>query len=228
MLSWRRLCAPRHRCRLRGVLTLAWLSATVLLGPELAVAGIYATPSLRWSSFGLRPIADEPTPNYYGFGGSAALGYSFAQVFDLGGFYTYVPARLKSASLMGHDAILTAYGADVALRLADSVYIGLRGGRAQYQLRSQKLPEEIPGTWTGPAGSVAIGAVSRLGKQSFFQTSLELLHTVIEATEATTPDSGKRRLDAFAISLAYVYNAHQKFRFEDTIYRDFLNGLSFF
>jgi hypothetical protein len=189
-----------------------------------ARAGVYLSPSLRWSSFALRPAADEATPNYYGVGASAAGGYSVAQVFDLGGFYTYVPARLKSASLAGKDATLDSYGADVAFRIADSVYLDFRGGAARYHLIHQTRPEELPGRWHGPAGAVALGAVARLGKQSFFQTSLELLHTVLENQDVP----GKRRLDAFALSFAYVYNAEHKFRFEDTIYRDFLDGLSFF
>ncbi len=216
------------RLRPRALPPLAVLALAAALAPTRAAAGIYASPSVRWSSFALRPVEGEPTPNYYGFGASVALGYSVAQILDVGAFYTQVPGRLESAALMGHDASLADYGADVALRLGDSVVLDFRGGRAHYVLRRQKRPEELPGKWTGPAGAVAIGAVSRMGKQSFFQTSLEVLHTVLENDDGGSAPMGKRRLDAFALSFAYVYSAHQTFRFEDTIFRDFLDGMTFF
>lgn len=195
------------------------------LAPAVAEAGVYAAPAIRWSSFAFRPEADEPTPNYYAYGASAALGYSVGQILDLGAFYTYIPARLGSPALKPPSATLDAYGGELGLRIADSVYIGFRGGQARYSLMKQTRPEEVPGKAKGSAGSVAIGAVMRTAKQSFFQTSLEVLHTVLEPVDS---EKGKRRIDAFSLSVAWVYNAHKSFRFEDTVFRDFLNTLSFF
>jgi hypothetical protein len=201
-----------------------------LLGATPAVGGVYVSPSVRWASFSARPEAEEKTPNYYGYGAGLQLGYSFGQVFDFGGFGTYLPARIGSAAMDGADAKLSLYGGELAVRIADSVYFALRGGASMYELVTQKRDDELTGRWRGPAFGVALGAVKRLSKQSFVQTSFELMHTIVERAkkdDADGADAGKRRLDSFGISLAYLFNNQSSYRVDNAIFQNFLDALTF-
>jgi hypothetical protein len=203
------------------------LAAVAAWRAPSAEAGVYVSPSLRWASFSARPQAEEKTPNYYGYGAGLQLGYSFGQVFDVGGFGTYLPARIGSAAPDGADAKLSLFGGELGFRIADSVYFALRGGASFYELLEQRRDDELTGAWRGPAFGFALGAVRRLSKQSFVQTSFELMHTIVERGASDEADAGKRRLDSFGVSLAYLFNAQSSYRVQSAIFQNFIDALTF-
>lgn len=207
----------------------AWLMVLILLGaPTAAEAGWYVTPSIKWGTFAARPEGEEPTPNYYGYGGSFSFGFSAKQVFDLGAYGQYLPGTRKEANPSDVDATLVSYGGELAFRIAESVYLGFRGGASDYHLLSPdpERTDELQGKWDGASGGMAIGAVSRAGKNSFFQTSVEFMqHVVAKSDDA---DSGKRRFDSFALSVQYVFNSEKSYLIENTIFKDFLDSMAFF
>lgn len=204
--------------------------------PHSAYAGVYAAPALKWSAFSARSEHGESTPNYYGYGIGLGAGYSIEQVVDVGAYGVYLPGQLDAARPGADDATLSSYGGELALRLDDSVYVGLRGGIARYDLRHPSRPEELRGKWHGPAGGFSLGAVQRLGPQSFFQTSLDVMHTVVDNDRTDVPtdgvraseSSGKRRLDAFSLSIAYVYAGASVHHAQNGLMQSFLDTLSFF
>lgn len=226
---------PRRASRIRTKTAALVAFAFASVSCPSAHAGWYASPSLAWASLASRPLASEATPNYYGYKVATSFGYSLSQVLDLGAFYSYLPAQLNAAKLGGRDILLTSYGGEMALRLGESVYIGLRGGLASYELRTRKHLDEVGGQWTGPAGGIALGAVKKLTKQSFIQTSLELMHTITQRRKNDDQDEAltgeeprRRRFDSLAISVAYVFNQHDSNRPDFAIIRDFIDTLSFF
>jgi hypothetical protein len=203
------------------------LVAAMLHAP-LAWAGWYVQPAVRWVSLTHRPEANEPTPNYYGYGTLLSGGYSAKQVFDLGIFGAYTPANYKNATFPSGNAELTNYGGEVALRLGESVYIGLRGGQGTYHLLSTATPDELPGKWSGPAGELAIGGVMKLTKNSFCQVSLDFMHGVFKQTEPGAAEiEGRRRFDGVAVTFSYVYNHYKSYLIDNTIFGNFLDSLMF-
>lgn len=211
------------------------LVLAVLLPASIAEAGFLLSPSIRWGSFSAQAEDGEPTPNYFGYGGGLDVGYSFGQVFDIVGHYSFLPARLKSAKAGAQDASLTTYGGGLGLRIAESVYFGLRAGTTTYELHKALGTDELSGLWSGPSGGFSLGAVARVGKQSFIQTCFEVMHTVMQRDKAPlledgteVPDPGRRRFDAFGLSLAYVFNGAHSYKIENTIFNDFLDTLIFF
>ncbi len=207
----------------------AWLIVFAFLGcPAVAEAGWYVSPAMKWGSFAARPEGSEPTPNYYGYGGSFAFGYSAKQVFDLGAYGQYLPGSLREANPSEVDATLISYGGEIAFRIAESVYLGFRGGSSTYHLLDSdpERADELKGKWSGPSGGMAIGAVSKTAKNSFFQTSLEFMQHVV----ANSDDSslGKRRFDSFALSVQYVFNSEKSYLIENSILGNFLDSMVFF
>lgn len=208
------------------------LTALVLLGcAPAAEAGWYVTPGIKWATYAARPEGNEPTPNYYGYGGMLALGYSAKQVFDLGAYGQYVPGTREHADLGKTHALLVSYGGELAFRIAESVYIGARGGSSSYRLLDADplRTDELAGTWEGPSGGLVIGAVSKVTKQSFFQTTLEFMQHVVESQEqGEARQLGKRRFDSFALCVQYVFNSEKSYLIENTIFKDFLDSMVFF
>ncbi len=207
----------------------AWLIVLAFLCcPAVAEAGWYIAPSLKWGTFAARPEGAEPTPNYYGYGGAFALGYSAKQVFDLGAYGQYLPGTRKEANPSQIDATLNSYGGELAFRIAESVYLGFHGGMSSYHLlrADPERTDELKGKWSGPSGGMAIGAVSKTGKNSFFQTSVEFMQHVV----ANSDDSslGKRRFDSFALSVQYMFNSEKSYLVENSILGNFLDSMAFF
>ncbi len=200
----------------------------VLCCPTAAEAGWYVTPSLKWGTFAARPEGEEPTPNYYGYGGSFSFGYSARQVFDLGAYGQYLPGSRKEANPSDVDASLISYGGELAFRIAESIYLGFRGGPSNYQLLNPdpERSDELAGKWSGASGGMAIGAVSRVTKTSFFQTSVEFMQHVVANSD--DPALGKRRFDSFALSVQYVFNSEKSYLIDNTIFKDFLDSMAFF
>lgn len=196
-----------------------------------ALAGPYAYPAVGWAVLAPRPQAEEATPNYYGYGAALSLGYSVKQVLDLGAYASYLPASRKDARIGAEQASILTYGGELAVRIADSVYVSLRGGTATYRLivPDPALTTELVGAWGGPAFGIAVGAVTRLGRQSMLQTTIELMHTIVEPEDAVRSGaSGKRRLDSFGLSFGLMLSSDQRSSVEDTIFKDFLDTLIFF
>ena len=86
--------------------------------------------------------------------------------------------------------------------------------------------DELKGKWSGPSGGMAIGAVSKTGKNSFFQTSVEFMQHVVANSD--DPSLGKRRFDSFALSVQYVFNSEKSYLIENSILGTFLDSMAFF
>jgi hypothetical protein len=205
--------------------------ALTLLGLAFAgtaEAGWYVTPAVKWSSFAARPEGNEPTPNYYGYGGALSFGYSAKQVFDLGAYGQYLPGTRREADPSDVQASLVSYGGELGLRIAESVYLGFRGGASTYHMMKPDptRADELTGTWSGSSGGMALGAVSKVSKNSFFQTSVEFMQHVV--ANAKDSDLGKRRFDSFALSVQYVFNSEKSYLIENTMFKNFLDSMAFF
>ncbi len=208
-----------------------FLTGLALASASETVAGPYAYPAFGWAVLAPRPTLEEATPNYYGYGAALSLGYSMKQVIDLGAYANYLPASRKDARIGAEQASFLTYGGEVALRVADSVYVSLRGGTATYRLIAPDpaLTTELVGAWGGPFGGIGIGAVSRLGRQTMLQTTIELMHTIVEPEDSVRSGaSGTRRLDSFGLSFGLMLSSDQRSSVEDTIFKDFLDTLNFF
>lgn len=191
-----------------------------------ASAGWLVAGGPRWATFATRPEKAEPTPNYFGYGAGLSLGYSFKQVMDFGAFGYYVPGQLGQAEVFKESAVFYAYGGELAFRIAETVYLGFRGGTAEYQLYGRELDEELGGEWVGPAGGFSIGALHKLKTMHYLQTSFDVMHAVVENTD--TEELGKRRIDSFSVSLTYVYNGKGSSRIENSVFGQFMNSFIFF
>ena len=218
----------RKRGRIQAFAAVFLISA---LASDPAAAAWFLSPSVGWESVAARPIEDVPTVTYYGLYGSLSTGFDISQIVDFGLYGRYLPASLGRTKLGVTDARVSSYGLELSVRLADSVHLGVSGGLSSDDFLKSAAAGEAPGAdlvgrYRGRTGGVSIGAVTRQGKQSFFQTSLEVLHTV----EGKIGDASaeKRRFDAFALSLAYVFSPLKSDLLENTIFNNFLDTLNFF
>ena len=93
-----------------------------LLPNQLALAGALVSPGVHWKSFSFRPLEQEPTPNYFGYGGSLRLGYSWAQVLDMALFGSYTPSQLNGADdPMAASAVHRFAGVALGVRIKQSI-----------------------------------------------------------------------------------------------------------
>lgn len=182
----------------------------VLLFSGEAWAGWLISPSLSWQSFSFRPEETEPTPNYYSYAPGLSLGYSIAQVIDLAMWGQYAPSQQKNAAFFADDAVLYGYGGELGFRIAESVFIGLRGGPVSYQLFNQTKDYEVGGRWSGTMGGASLGAIFEVSKIHFWQLSLDMAHAVVtnEKADSDANKDTERRIDVFSVTLSYVFNGN--------------------
>lgn len=217
-------------------------------------AGSYATLGLRSAQFASKPLIDEPTPNYYAYGPKLSLGYSVRQVLDLGLFVTALPGSRHQASIPAHDARLVSGGAEMALRIAQSVYVALYGGRSEYRMidgaSGAQRGLEIRGRHLGQVAGLSLGALVPLSKESFFQVSLDfeehhlklgrsyllegdgLGSTELPSQQLSESQSGpdkdpRRVLECFGVSISYAFNSYQSTVIDNSFFSDFLDSVSF-
>jgi hypothetical protein len=135
------------------------------------------------------------------------------------------------------DVSLITYGGGTAFRFASAVYLGFKFGHTIYSPQTVSNENEIGQRYEGSGGGVAIGAISPLSKQTFLQTTFELMHHVLTFSDQSVAgssgigsSSGKltRRFDSVGIALAYVYNASSKDKVDNKVFKGFLDSITFF
>lgn len=181
-----------------------------------AVAGILLAPNLSWSSYAFRPLDEEDTPNYYGYGFGGVAGYSIMQVFDIAAFYQYTPGNLGSADPSDSNSDLSMYGGQLGLRLYRTIYFNLHGGLADYRLPRRAKPEEVEGSYNGLGFGFALGGLIEMNENWSWQIAMNA--TTITATnidDATVPE---RTIDLFYVSVSLVYNSDDTLGFVDALF----------
>ena len=167
---------------MRAKIFLALLS---LLFAEIANAGILFSASAHWGVFAFRPLSEQnSSPNYYGLGPGIVAGYSLFQVFDAAAYVDYIPGQRGAPNIRNENASLIQYGMQLAVRLEDKVYLGLKAGNGLYHLVDKNfIADEVPGKWQGPSGGLMIGAIHKEDKRNYWQLTLEFMHLVVGKTE---------------------------------------------
>lgn len=193
------------------------------------LAGPYLTAGVRSGQFAAKPLTDEPTPNYYGFGLKLSGGYSLRQVFDMGLYASGLPARRGSPGISNPDALLAHGGLELALRLGKSVILAAYGGQSQYRLQhpSEQLPVgvEVTAPLKGYGGGVSVGAIVPFSKEQFLQATLdfEQHQYLLAQPEGNT----KRVFESFGLTLAMTFNSYKSYLIDNTIFKDFLDSMNF-
>jgi len=171
-----------------------------------AAAGFLWQMGGTWESLSLRPVAEEPTPNYYGYGVQMVYGYSFWGVWDLGLTMAYAPLQQESAGLGQEDLQWISYGGVMGLRFGQAVYIGLKGLVQQYDLIRQKSDDEVDGSWRGNGAQLSLGGFWPMGtrKGHLLQVNLDLGMATLNRQDAA---DRKRVVDTFGVSFHYVFSS---------------------
>lgn len=179
-------------------------------GSSAALGGVLLTTSLSWSVFSVRPLEEtHKSPNYYGLGAGLVIGYSLFQKFDLGAYTDYTPGVRAQVSPGKEELSLVRYGALLATRIEEKIYLGLKGGLGVYHLMTKKNDDyELPGMWQGPGGTLMIGAIHKADKENFWQLTFEITHMVLDKIQLEKGEvrEGKRRLDEFRLTASYSFN----------------------
>ena len=193
---------------------------------EPALCGLMTSAGLKWQIASFRPEAEEPTPNYYGYGLLFNLGYSAGKVFDFAIYGSYVPVQLKTANVTTDQAVYYEGGAELGFRIVQAVYLGFKYGLFHFDLKEQKLATEVPGTWSGPGGSVILAGFWDLKRDSYLQFGVEAGSAVVARKDEDA--AGKRIIDTYGVTMTYLFNATDTFDFIGGNHiSDFLNSLSF-
>ncbi|MCB9229494.1 MAG: hypothetical protein H6618_07780 [Deltaproteobacteria bacterium] len=175
-----------------------------------ASSGVLIAPSLSWSVFSVRPLEEaDNSQNFYGISPGLTLGYSFWQFIDIAGYTVYTPGVAGTVQPGTEDASLIHYGAALALRINEKIYLGVRGGEGLYRLlRQRHTSSALPGIWRGPCGTAIIGAIHKVDKENYWQISFELTHMVADRIKLKADESatGMRRIDEFRLTVSYAFN----------------------
>ena len=191
---------------------------------EPVFAGFVTSAGLKWQVASLRPELEEATPNYYGYGLLLNLGYSAGKVVDFAIYGSYVPVQLKTANVTADQAVYYEGGAELGFRMAKAVYLGFKYGLFNFKLKEQKLETEVPGTWSGPGGSLVLAGFWDLKKDSYLQFGVEAGSAVVARKDEDA--AGKRIIDTYGVTMTYLFNATDTFDFIGGNHiSDFLNSL---
>jgi hypothetical protein len=203
------IAASLCRCTLSLSLSLTATLASVFFVESKSEAGMLVTAGMQWANFVFEPKAQEETPNYYGYGARTSAGYSLDQVLDVAIYGEYSPGRLNSASSSGSTALVTDYGAEIGVRILQTMYLGARGGQWNYQLTRRTADEEIGGSWTGVGGAASFGMLVPVNKEVQWQASLDFGQALIKKKnyEADDVEKKARVISRASVTVSFVYNS---------------------
>jgi hypothetical protein len=206
------------------VLRLKVFVIVALLGfCETVFAGLLVAPHASWSSYAFRPLDEEPTPNYYGYGGGLQVGYSAIQMVDFAAFVDYTPGNIDAADPFDSNSELVQYGGAFGLRIYKALYIGFHGGIADYRLPVRARPEEVGGEWSGSAFGFKLGGLIPMTSTLSWQIALGMTTaTVAHTNDSTLPE---RKIDHFSLSFTFVYNSEDSLGFVDAIFSNSIKSL---
>jgi hypothetical protein len=182
-------------------------------------AGTLFSPQVNYTSMSFRPLNAEDTPNYLAYGLGISGGYSAAQVLDLAVQGFYYPSKAGSPKPFEEDVSLYSVGGEIALRVAKTFYIGIRGGNYTYHFLRGNHDDQVLGRWIGPGGGIAVGGIvpQRNKGDRSIQLSLEMETSVLNRVDHDKPaDSPTRKLDLIKFCISYVYNGINKLPMFDT------------
>lgn len=191
-----------------------------------AEAGWMLSSSLEYQTFAFRPRVVEATPNYHGYGLELGGGYSLGRLIDAQLYGRYTPSRLESARFNADEVAFYSYGGTLGLRLAETVYLGVGGGPHVYKLKRQVRTDEVPGEWQGTGAFVALGAFAKIDRQTFTQLAVRFGTASLQRSDQS--DANKRKVDTFAVSVTYLWNAEDHFKLSNSTISDFVDSLNFF
>lgn len=203
---------------------IAWVSFAVAMSfcSFEARAGLYAGVGASWNNFVFEPVAEEDTPNYFGYGGRASVGYSAANILDLGIYGHYTPGRLGTPAPSPEDARLWHGGGELGLRLGNAVYLGARGGPALYRLNSQTKDEEVPGQWTGTMFQGSAGLIVPVNRYFQCQTTLDIGQASLRPSST---DGADRTLTEISVTISFVYNYYQSTARETALFKNWIRNV---
>ena len=199
------------------------LLTSIFASSGSAWAGILFAPNIAWSSYAFRPLDEEDTPNYYGYGFGGTLGYSIGQVFDVATFYQYTPGNLGSANPNDSNSDLSMYGGLLGLRLYRTIYFNLHAGIADYRLPRRAKAEEVEGSYNGLGYGFALGGLVEMNENWSWQIALQA--TTINAIDIDDSSVPERTIDLFAVSIGLVYNSDDTLGFVDALFSRSINKL---
>jgi hypothetical protein len=190
-------------------------------------AGMLFSLGPNWTNFVFEPVANEDTPNYYGYGGRGCLGYSLEQVLDICAYGQYSPGKLNAASSSNPSAFVYDYGGELGARMFGVLYLGVRGGVWTYHLSSRALDEEIGGTWSGPGAEVSFGLLLPVGKQASWQLSLDAGQASVakEDKKADEDVPKTRKLSRVSVTMSFVFNGYQSDSVAGSLFDSFFKSL---
>lgn len=202
------------------------LASLTFLIAEWVNAGLLFSASAHWSVFAFRPVVEQDSsPNYYGLGPGLVAGYSLFQAFDAAAFVDYTPGQRGAPNIQNETASLTHYGLQIAMRLEDKVYLGIKVGQGVYHLvRKDSIEDEVEGLWQGPSGGLMLGAIHKEDKRNYWQLTLEFMHTTAGRIQQAkgSPVQHDRQLDSFKLSISYTYNDFVNHMMKRSILRNIL------
>lgn len=186
-------------------------------------AGMLFSLGPSWTNFVFEPVANEDTPNYYGYGARSSFGYSLGQVIDISAYGQYSPGRLNSASSTNPSAFVYDYGGEIGARLFGVLYLGVRGGVWTYHLSQRALDEEVGGTWSGPGGEASFGLLLPVGKQAAWQLSLDAGQASVSKTDKKEGEvvPNTRKLSRVSVTMSFVFNGYQSDSIDASLFDSF-------
>lgn len=178
---------------------------------------------MHWSSFAFQPETEgQITPNYFGLGLNGAVGYSLKQALDVALFFNYTPAVNGHVDIGKEKARLYQYGGQIALRIQDQIFFGVKFGTGQYQLFTKVDPDlEVSGKWEGQSYAATIGSIYKADKKNYWQLSLEFGHMIIGKIDLALGEKWpeRRKIDQFILSAGYTFNGSLKKLFKRGLFR---------
>ncbi len=180
---------------------MAWLSM-----PTAAEAGAFLGLNLKTGLFSFRPVADEPTSNFYGLGPELTLGYSIGQVWDILAYGSYSMGNVGSLGSQKDGASLLGYGLLLGARMGEVAYLAMKGGLSEYQLDT-KSPKDlyvVTGGWAGNELGFQLATVSKVDKRDFFQIFVEYMHII--AKDSSGQVTIERKVDHINLGMTFTFN----------------------
>lgn len=186
-----------------------WLSLTLLVGAiGLSWSSLRAAPlwggGVDWNVLSFRPIAEEETPSFYGYGLELQAGYRIMNELGLGVFASYDILNEGAAKFFTGESSQFGYGMELAGRFEESVYLALRYGNSQISTQGEGISEDFLGDWDASVWGGSIGGFWRSDRDEYFQVGLQYLNGFAARPAIDGQNLFERRVDMISFYVTYL------------------------
>ncbi len=178
------------------------VATSLLLLQNKGLANFFWGAGVAWKTISLRPLVEEDTPSFGGYGLDIVTGIVWGGVFEGRLQFEAAKCQRGPADLYKGDIVVQSWGGELGVRVENSAFLGLFGGIMDYAVPSHHSHNEFVGKWSGPEMGVKLAGSWWARKSQMVEVGLKISQVTLVDQSANSDD--ERTLDTIALTMTYL------------------------